>query len=49
VDDILELMDLGLLGVHIADLVSSGARLSDVKDALERVRLWQFDVFFTAG
>jgi hypoxanthine-guanine phosphoribosyltransferase len=37
VSDILELMDLGLLGRHIADLVSSGASLHRVKDALEKV------------
>jgi hypothetical protein len=39
VSDILELMDLGLLGRHIADLVSSGASLHRVKDALEKVGL----------
>ncbi len=37
VEDLLELMDLGLLGQNIADLVSSGAKLDDVRDALERV------------
>ncbi len=34
----MELMDLGLMGHHVADLVSSGARLESVRDALERVR-----------
>lgn len=37
VDELLDLMDLGLSGKHIADLVSSGALLSRVRSALEMV------------
>ena len=37
VDELLELMDMGLSGKHIADLVSSGAQLSRVRTVLERV------------
>jgi len=37
VDELVELMDMGLSGKHISDLVSSGAQLSRVKNALEMV------------
>lgn len=40
-DQIIELMELGLSGRHIADLVSSGAMLPRVRNALERVRVKQ--------
>ena len=37
VEDISELIELGLIGRHITDLVASGASLQSVKRAMQKV------------